>query len=324
MHDFKDYLRDANLGFPVDAANFNELFRQFLEWETIDPDRNTTITPYKVKYLESKNIAFPKGKNVMYVKVAWQTKYMRQTLYPQDEMWTCYDEFMEFEEAAKAAAPSGGGQPFVTTEKGHGFFMIAKVAKEFEDSVIRGILISLSIALVILIVSTGNWLVGILALWAIGSVTAFTIGMMFLYGWELGIIEAICAVLVVGFSVDYAVHYGISYAERQDKSGQYNLGDTRDDKTLHSFFELGTSVVGGALTTFGASIFLFCCKQTFFRVFGIFLCTVIVGSFMFANFSFMPVLALVGPEKGRGNMPWHRHRRNSKDHSAPAEGIRGP
>eukprot|EP00746_Dinoflagellata_sp_MGD_P041083 gnl/MRDRNA2_/MRDRNA2_19925_c0_seq1.p1 gnl/MRDRNA2_/MRDRNA2_19925_c0~~gnl/MRDRNA2_/MRDRNA2_19925_c0_seq1.p1 ORF type:complete len:848 (-),score=172.37 gnl/MRDRNA2_/MRDRNA2_19925_c0_seq1:149-2638(-) len=313
MKDFKEFVEANGFEFPVPAEYFNQGFRMFMDYEMLDPKRNITFQPFKMTYLESKMVAFPKDQDVMYVMVAWQTKFKRQTLYPQDEMWGCYDEFMAFEEHAGKAAPAGGGKPFVTTEKGHGFFLIAKIAKEFEDSVIRGILISLSIALVILIVATGNWLIGVLALWTIGSITAFTIGMMFIYGWELGIIEAICSVLVVGFSVDYAVHYGISYSERKEHTGTYNLGDTRDDKTLHSFFELGTSVVGGAMTTFGASVFLFCCKQTFFKVFGIFLCTVIVGSFLFANFSFMPMLAQIGPQKGMGTMPWHTHRRNSKE-----------
>eukprot|EP00746_Dinoflagellata_sp_MGD_P031823 gnl/MRDRNA2_/MRDRNA2_17573_c0_seq2.p1 gnl/MRDRNA2_/MRDRNA2_17573_c0~~gnl/MRDRNA2_/MRDRNA2_17573_c0_seq2.p1 ORF type:complete len:414 (+),score=80.35 gnl/MRDRNA2_/MRDRNA2_17573_c0_seq2:1-1242(+) len=317
MQDFKDFVEANGFSFPVPAEHFNDGFRLFLEYEMLDPNRNITFKPFKMKYLESKVVAFPQGGDVMYIQVAWQLTFKRRMLYEQKVMWACYDEWMEFEKRAGDVAPSGGGKPFITTEKGHAFFIITKIAKEFEDSVIRGIIISLAIALIILIVATGNWLIGILALWGIGSVTAFTIGMMFCYGWELGIIEAICSVLVVGFSVDYAVHYGISYSERQEHAGTYDLGDTREDKTLHAFFELGASVVGGALTTFGASVFLFLCKQTFFRVFGIFLCTVIIGSFLFANFSFMPMLAMIGPQKGKGNMPWHTHRRDSKDLTVP-------
>ena len=67
---------------------------------------------------------------------------------------------------------------------------------------------------------------------------------MYLYGWQIGIIEAICAVLVVGFSVDYTVHLGISYIERRpEMDGKYNLGSSRKDRFTHAFFELGISVL---------------------------------------------------------------------------------
>lgn len=243
----------------------------------------------------------------------------KQTLYAQDALWAGYDEFMEFEQATQGKAPEGGGSPFITSQKGHGIFLIMKIAREFEDSVVRGICISLAVALLILFLATGNAIVGAIAEFCIGGITAITVGLMWCYGWELGIIEAICSVLVVGFSVDYTVHYGISYAEKVEGANKYGLGDGREDKTKHAFFELGTSVLAGGLTTFGASLFLFACKQTFFRTFGIFLNTVIVGSFVIANFFFMPCLAIMGPEQGKGNLPWaHKSRapRDDKDGSS--------
>ena len=126
--------------------------------------------------------------------------------------------------------------------------------------------------------------------------------MMPAYGWELGALEAICAVLVVGFAVDYTVHFGIAYAERvAADDGKYGLGCSRGDRVRHAFLELGGSVFGGGITTAGASIILFFCMSAFFKIFGTFMCTVVVVSELFAHFFFMPLLALAGPTGTRGD-----------------------
>jgi len=142
-----------------------------------------------------------------------------------------------------------------------------------------------------------------IALFTIFAITCCTIGSMYIYGWEVGIIEAICAVLVVGFSVDYTVHLGISYVERRPgDDGKYNLGSTRNDRVTHAFFELGTSVAAGAMTTLGASLFLFACKVQFFKIFGIFICTVIFWSIVYSHALFMPLCALIGPVGSTGDL----------------------
>lgn len=174
----------------------------------------------------------------------------------------------------------------------------------------RGLQISLCVAFLMLLISTGNILIAVIAIFCIFCVTACTIGSMVVYGWEIGIIESICAVLVVGFSVDYTVHFGISYVERRPADdGKYGLRNTRGDRVTHAFFELGTSVLGGAATTLGASLFLFACKVQFFKIFGIFMCTVIFWSFLFASVLFMPMLALLGPQGIVGDLSQESFRR---------------
>jgi len=306
MADFKCFLEAKGLEFPAPAADFNSLFFNFTRSTVQCP--NGDPEDMMTKYVESRNINFPQGGKVKHIVVSWQTPWKRRTFVSQDEMWAGYEEFMAFEKDIQGKAPPGGGKPFMTSQRGHGIFLLMKVTKEFEDSVIRGVCISLSVALVILLVVTGNWVVGAIAACSMGGITAITIGMMFVYGWELGIIEAICAVLVVGFSVDFTVHYGISYAEKVEGAHMYQLGDGREEKTKHAFFELGTSVLAGALTTIGASMFLFACQQTFFSTFGIFLCTAEVWSFIIANCFFMPAMATLGPENGKGKLPWHGHK----------------
>ena len=155
--------------------------------------------------------------------------------------------------------------------------------------------------------------------------------MQVLYGWTLGVIEAVCLTLVSGFSgkslplstavcatvsfilvgmwrastfvvcfaVDYIVHYGLSYIECHE-DGTFNLGAGRQNRVRFAFFEMGISVIGGSITTIGASLFLFQCQLTFFAQFGRFMCTTIVISIVYANTVYMALLAIYGPEGNDG------------------------
>ena len=115
---------------------------------------------------------------------------------------------------------------------------------------------------------------------------------MYVYGWKLGIVEAICATIAVGFAVDYTTHFAIAFVERKpEHDGLYNLGSTREDRVRHGFFELGPPVLSGYITTCGAAIFLWNCDYKGFQKFGTFLMTVVTWSVLYAHFFFMPLLS---------------------------------
>lgn len=298
---------EANLTrevFPVPKAQFNEVFRAFIDHVVTGPD-GRPMRPARSKYFDSRLVGIEKDGTVKYIIIGWNTIYQLRKIYPSDEIKKVYDRFMELEDEIEAESKKleGGGAPYICEAKGHEVFLMMRVAMEFEDSVSRGILISICFALLMLLLSTGNAVVALLAVTSISAVTVTTLGCMVLYGWELGLIESICAVLVVGFAVDYTVHFGIAYVERRpEDDGKYNLGSSRHDRMTHAFFELGTSVFAGACTTLGSSLFLFGCKVQLFLIFGIFMCTVIFLSFFFAHLFFMPLLALLGPEGSLGDL----------------------
>jgi len=59
---------------------------------------------------------------------------------------------------------------------------------------------------------------------------------------------------------------------------------------------MGISVVGGALTTFGASVFLFGSKMTFFFQFGVFIAMAIAFSTIYAFLPLQAMLFTFGPQ----------------------------
>ena len=153
---------------------------------------------------------------------------------------------------------------------GSGLFIKMQQVKAFNDSAVSGILIALGFGALVLMVMTGNLMVTLISVASIIGIVVSVLGMMTLYGWTLGVIESVCLTLVSGFSVDYVVHYGLSYIECQE-DGAFDLGKGRQNRVRFAFFEMGVSVIGGSVTTIGASAFLFFCTIGIFSKFGIFM-----------------------------------------------------
>ena len=79
-------------------------------------------------------------------------------------------------------------------------------------------------------------------------------------GKDIDFIGSICLIVVIGLSIDYSVHLCHAYMESQAAS--------RAERSRDAVTRMGVSVVSGAITTFGAAVFLCACSMTFFYDFG--------------------------------------------------------
>ena len=95
-------------------------------------------------------------------------------------------------------------------------------------------------------------------------------------------------VMVVGLSVDYVVHLAEAYSRSHHPD---RLGRTRD-----SLEEVGISVLSGAITSLGSSIFLLFANVMFFAQFGLFIFCTIFLSLAYGLGLFTTLLAIVGPQ----------------------------
>ena len=82
-------------------------------------------------------------------------------------------------------------------------------------------------------------------------------------GWNLGIKESVAGVVVIGFSVDYTIHLGHMF----DVARSQGL-TTRREKFDYSIRKMGETVLAGAITTAGSTVFLLACQLTFFTAMG--------------------------------------------------------
>jgi hypothetical protein len=157
------------------------------------------------------------------------------------------------------AAPSPAQGAFATSK----LFMWHITETNLVSTAFYGTIVSLLIAFVIMTVFTANIIVSLMALGTIVGVVAALAAFMVVAGWSIGIIESVAFTIVVGLSVDYTVHIGVSYIHY---SRHWFLAD-RDRREIvqYAMAEIGASVVGGAVTTACSVLSLFFCTITFFR-----------------------------------------------------------
>ncbi len=70
---------------------------------------------------------------------------------------------------------------------------------------------SMIIALVILLLTSGNIFISIYAIITISFSIADTIAIFVFMGWDLSILESVVIIMSVGLSVDFSCHYGVAY-----------------------------------------------------------------------------------------------------------------
>lgn len=135
---------------------------------------------------------------------------------------------------------------------------------------------------------------GFIATLIICCITVTVVGLIPLSGWKLGVLESLNLTLVVGLAVDYVVHLAEGYHSSVKKDRNGKVQDMLEDVAI--------SVVSGALTTLGASLFMLFAKILFFMQFGIFMFGTIGFSLFYALGLFSTILSIVGPVNEIGSI----------------------
>ncbi len=159
---------------------------------------------------------------------------------------------------------------------------------------VQGIIIGLCLAVPVLVFTTCNWRIGLLAALTIALITNAVVGLIPMLGWKLGVMESLNLTLVVGLAVDYCVHLADGYV-RSKKT-------RRVDRIRDMLRSVGVSVLSGACTTLGASSFMLGSKILFFFQFGMFMFCTIGFSILFALCFFTVIVGLIGPEDDTGSL----------------------
>jgi predicted RND superfamily exporter protein len=101
-------------------------------------------------------------------------------------------------------------------------------------------------------------------------------------------------VVLIGFSVDYIIHYSAEYMHSAEK--------TRDLKMKQALRQMGVSIFGGFLTTLGSGIFLLTCEIKFFFKFGETISLSVTYAFLIATLTYSALMKAVGPTGNFGNI----------------------
>ena len=179
------------------------------------------------------------------------------------------------------------------------------VRKILVDEAFSGIRLSLSLALVILMLATGNVLIAFYATMTITFIVISTLGTTVLIGWKLGVLESIGLVMVPGLSVDFVAHFAEAYV---DSSSEH-----RHDRVRDMLGRVAISVVSGAFSTLGASLFLFFPIIIFFNRFGTMIFMTIGFSLLWSLIFFPAFLSTpLGPSGFTGNWVYFLKRMKAK------------
>merc|ERR1712032_713864 len=290
MAAFKEYLIKNRRDFPVPRQLFHlRLAEWFLEREQEKKKNPFSSLPPSQQY--EKNVHIVKNKVKAFVIEANSTMIFYDSAYlPTRKKYDAWDKWaVRWQKKTPASIKSwfhssGGNVPgwvFMHTQE-------VLILNAF-----IGVGVSLIIAFVILTISTLNPF-ALLAILDITCVVAVILGFIQVVGWKLGQIESIAATILVGLAVDYVVHVANAYMESKK-------GD-RESRVKNALTEMGGTVLGGAITSLGASFFLLLCNFQFFAKFGVFMFLTIGLSFLFVFLFFVPVLVLIGPEEDCCNL----------------------
>ncbi|CAF4141912.1 unnamed protein product, partial [Adineta steineri] len=192
------------------------------------------------------------------------------------------------------------------------------------------LVVSLGIALLVLFLTSGNLFIAIYALITMTFSINVAIAIFATLKWELGIVEAIILIMSVGLSVDFVVHFGVGYIhadpnriDRERKKVRNRYLSTasesssfrllwkeheveREIRVRESISRVGSAVFMAAFTTFAAGFSMIHASLTAYREMGQFLMTIMLTSWFFAMFFFLPLCAILGPVGAYGSIPFTR------------------
>ncbi|CAB9512861.1 dispatched homolog 3 [Seminavis robusta] len=182
-----------------------------------------------------------------------------------------------------------------TMQTSNGAWAFYYLSETLIDETYSSIYLALGLGFVILAVVGGNPIMAFFSVFTICLIVVDVFAFTVLMGWSLGILEAVNYVVVIGLSIDYCVHMSEAYTKSHSTE--------RFPRVIHTFEEMGISVLSSSLSTLGASFFMFFAPVVFFVKFAAFIFVTITLSAIYSLTFFPAVLSIMGPTGDFGN--WH-------------------
>ena len=145
----------------------------------------------------------------------------------------------------------------------------------------NGILFSFIFSFIILVFTTKNIYISMIAIISISSIISTLMSTIYIFGWEFGLIESACVIVFIGISFDYVIHICHEYI--------HCVHVDRKSRMDSSFKHMGETIFSGALTTSFSGIFLALCESNALNKFGLLLIITIISS-LIVSLVFLPAL----------------------------------
>jgi hypothetical protein len=162
--------------------------------------------------------------------------------------------------------------------------------------------ITLLTAFLSMLIFTANLMVTFLGMLVLVGCAGALFSLFYFFGWQLGIVEALCASVLIGLCVDYIFHLAEVYNDTPNT-------DSRNTRLRQGMTRMGFALImGGLVTTVATAALMICQIQAFFK-FGVLLTTATFASILYTMTLFAALLSLCGPTGRRCQIPllekWH-------------------
>lgn len=182
-----------------------------------------------------------------------------------------------------------------------------------EDTV-SSVYVSMSLALIIVVISTMNVVTSFLAICTITCSIFVTIAILVLMGWQLNVLESIAITSAIGLTVDFTLHYTV----------HYTMCPTNKDRisaTRYSLMHMLGPVTMAALTTGCAGALMLPSSILPYIKIAAFLAIVMTVSWCYSTFFLGALLAICGPQDRFGQLQLCRKRGVDKKGVGPRASL---
>ncbi|CAD7926920.1 unnamed protein product [Amoebophrya sp. A25] len=170
---------------------------------------------------------------------------------------------------------------------------------ELRETLFSGLLLMLPLCFGLLVLASGNIVVSFLAIFNVASLVCQVMGCFQLMGWELGLLESLAGIIVIGLAMDYTLHFCHVFTEAGRKKGL----QLRHERVKHAYKCMGPTIFAGFVTSASAGLFLLSFSITpFFQQMGVAIFLTILGSVYMALVYLPCLLLLMGPARDFGDL----------------------
>lgn len=197
-------------------------------------------------------------------------------------------------------------------EMSSGFFIsylgFYDLQQSLASDTLSSVFFSIIFASIILLLMTGNILINILCTITILATMQTLLGFLVLINWRLNILESLALSSSVGLTVDFSMHYSISYIlnEKQQNSNRFISGK-------RSLLQMIGPTTMACITTAAPGIFMLPSQIQAYIQISTFLIITIILSWIYSTFLFGSILLCFGPEHNCGKINFIFGKRNTQN-----------
>lgn len=164
-----------------------------------------------------------------------------------------------------------------------------EVQRSLLEGTTMAVLVAVIVSLVVLLLTTLNLVVSIVAVVSVAAVMMVTLAALVILGWRLNVLESIVVTAAIGLAVDLTLHYAVAYTKAPQGK--------RKVAVSWAITRLASPVLMTTLTSLAAAAAMLSATVLAYIHIATFLIIIALTSFIYSTFFFLPLMSIIGPEE---------------------------